>query len=80
MHPDGIGQNTRTGHTDLRTDKPTDGIFFSFFRVLRHTKHGHSSTGFFFCNRVIAILYLFTYFVRDKEVKEKARLIGAGEL
>ena len=51
------------------TDRQTDGTFFYLFRLLRHTKHEHSSKGDFFFTRAITILSLFTYSVCDEKVK-----------
>ena len=56
--------------TYRKTDRPTE-IFFCLFRLLRYTKHEHSSKGenFSFFTHAITILSLFTYSVCDEKVK-----------
>ena len=59
-----------TAKFHVQTDRQTD-IFFRLFRLLRDTKHEHSSKeeNFFFTD-AITILSLFTYSVCHEKVKK----------
>ena len=50
--------------TYRRTDRQTDGIFFCFFLVLRHTKHEHSSKGENFFILILRLQYFLSLHTR----------------